>query len=155
MTPDIVEDDEMLYRRIPTGCHYTVANGKVQFSTSAFNSPELKPSVDRAKLRESARQTKIDPTDGVASLITVGVRAITSVENLEANGMRGAPPKYLIDVIARPIPMDQISQIENLAHAQIESHPEILTGSRFKKLKEARARLATERGWLIEPTGVP
>ena len=36
------------------------------------------------------------------------------------------------------------------AHSQVESTP-ILSESRFKKLKEALARIAEKRGWLVSP----
>ena len=142
----MVSNDEFLYRSVPNSpdC-FSMVDGKVRFSSSAFNDRAWKVSVDRAQLVESAEETKFNQTDGVVALLTLDVRAIDSVKQDE-NG-----PAYRIDVVARPIEEDKDQGIEaNPAHAQVESAPDLANKSRFKKLKEALAQLATRAGWHLE-----
>lgn len=144
----MVSDDEILYRSVPNhpDC-FSTADGNVRFSSSAFNDRAQKVSVDRAQLVKSGEDTKFSETDGVVALLTEHVRAIDSVKQ-EENG-----PAYRIDVIARPVDADEEQGIKaNPAHAQVESAPELANKSRFKKLKEALAQLATRAGWHLEPS---
>lgn len=153
MSEEHVDDRELLYRRVPIagGC-YKLIDGRVRVSSSAFNDRGWKPSVDRAVLRTHPDETKENVSDGIVSLLTLRVRGIPIPNNL-ADGSPGIPPRYEIDVLPRPVAAtDNSQQRENLAHAQIESEPGFISESRFKKLKEALAGLATENGWLIEPT---
>lgn len=152
MGDEIVGNDETLYRRVSFGRNlYQIVDGRLRFSSTAFNDAAgSKPSVDRAVLRTGPEETKLLNTDGVTSLVTSAVRGI-AVENLTPNGKSLIlSSSYQIDVLARPIVAGGTER-ENLAHAQIESEPEFLTKSRFNRLKEALAQLATARGWLIEP----
>lgn len=144
----MVSDDEVLYRSVQNHPDYfSMVDGKVRFSASAFNDRTHKVSVDRARLRQSAEETKFSSTDGVVALLTLDVRGIDSVEQTDT----GAP--YRIDVIPRPIKADQAQGIkENPAHAQVESAPELANRSRFKRLKEALAQLANRGGWHMEPS---
>lgn len=148
LEPMLISDDENIYRSIPNHPDMvTMVEGKPRFSSSAFNDRTQKVSVDQASLREYPEQSKMSETDGIVSLITAEVRAIDSVADADS----GLP--YRIDVIERPIIAGNPDGLpENLAHAQVESAPELSNKSRFKKLKEALARLATNRGWLIGPS---
>lgn len=151
MPEDTIESEEGLYRRVPSNQgKYAIVEGRLRFSSTAFNDPGRKPSVDRAKLRNSPEETKWDPTDGVVSLVAFEVRAI-KVENTEAT--KDDPSHYSVDIVPRPIPAGNPEQLpENMAHAQIESDPVMASGSRFRKLKEALAQIADHRGWLVEPS---
>lgn len=151
MPADRVDNDDELYRRVPSNQgKYSIVEGKLRFSTTAFNDPGRKPSVDRAKLRNSPDETKWDAADGVVSLVASEIRAI-KVENTGAT--QDDPSHYSVDVIPRPITVDNPEGLpENMAHAQIESAPVMTSNNRFRKLKEALALLADNRGWLIEPT---
>ena len=133
-----VADQEWLHRRV-TAKHCGSIDPPL-LSSTAFNDPGMKPSVDRAS-RRGAEQTQLDPTDGVARLLTITVRKLV-VDRTDAP--QGGPMTYEIDVWARPL-------ADNDAHAQIEPLPE-MTGSRFSKMKERLARLAQDEGWVIQPT---
>lgn len=133
-----VADQEWLHRRV-TAQHCRSIDPPL-LSSTAFNDPGKKPSVDRASMRR-AEQTQRDPTDGVARLQTIAVRKLV-VDRTDPP--EGEPTIYEIDVWARPL-------ADNTAHAQIEPLPE-MTGSRFLKMKERLARLAQEQGWAIHPT---
>lgn len=99
--------------------------------------------MDRAVLRASPNETRSNSANGVVTLVAHQVRT-TSDEVF--NNQR------LVDVHPRPIEQDNPDgEPENLAHAQIEAHPNFESDSQFKKLKEALARLATEAGWTIAP----
>ena len=147
---DRVPDIEVLYRRVPGSREYFAsAPGECRLSSSAFNDRFQKPSVDLASKRAAPHETKLVESDGVVSLLTADVRSIATVRN------EGAAPEepavYYIDVVARPIlPGNEEGQLPNHAHAQIEALPDLKTSSRFKKLNEALAQLASGRGWLIE-----
>lgn len=149
MLEDYIENDEDLYRRVPNDPNmFPIVDGKIRFSTTVFNSPDHKPSVDRAKLRSSPSETKLTHTDGIISLLTSEVRAI-SIENRNV----GASKTYSVDVIPRPIPLAILEGLpENKAHAQIETDPDLASGSRFKKLKEALALMASRNGWTVKPS---
>ena len=145
MIDDQVGDDEWLYRRVPS------KNGMVEVSASSFNDRFRKPSVDRAKLRDNPQRTQLNPTDGIVKLLTLDVRAIeirtTEIKN------PGALASYDVDVAARPVYANNAKgEPENLSHAQIETNPEFENDSRFKKLKEALAILASKHGWIVRPT---
>ena len=149
---DQVPNVEVLYRRVPSSTEYFAsAPAECRLSSSAFNDRFQKPSVDLASKRAGPHETKLAESDGVVSLLTVDVRSIATIKN--EGSAPGEPLVYYVDVIARPIlPGNIAGQLPNLAHAQIETSPGLKTSSRFKKLKEALAQLASHRGWLIEPT---
>lgn len=152
MPNDIVAGDEILFRRVSNAAEfYHYESGRLRLKSTAFNDPGRKPSVDRSKLREHPSETKSAPTDGIVSVLTRDVRAIASIRNVDVQPSE--PSVYGIDVIARPVLAGNDRGLpENLAHAQVESAPELATDSRFKKLKEALALLAEKGGWIIEPT---
>lgn len=149
---DQVPDIEVLYRRVPSSTEYfTPAPGECRLSSSAFNDRSQKPSVDLASKRLGPQETRLVESDGVVSLLTVAVRSIATIKN--EGSAPGEPAVYYVNVVPRPIlPGNAQGQLPNPAHAQIETSPSLKTSSRFKKLKEALAQLASRRGWLIEPT---
>lgn len=150
MPHDRVENDEILYRRVPpSGVHRVIA-GKLELSSTAFNDPSNQPSVDRAGLCGSnPSHTKMSPHDGVVMLVALEVRRI----ELARSEPNAKPANYRVDVMPDPVlPGNDRGLPSNLAHALIVADPTINSGSRFKKLKEALARLASNGGWLIEPT---
>jgi len=151
MPVDHIEDGENLYRRIPNDpSMFPIADGKQRFSTTVFNSPDQKPSVDRAKLRNNPSETKRVITDGVISLLTADVRKISIVNTSD---ILNAPKVYSVNVISRPICIGNLEGLPvNEAHAQIETDPILASSSRFKKLKEALAYLASQNDWTIKPS---
>ena len=149
---DKVENAEILYRRVPNQQpeFYSVADGGLQLSASAFNDPAKQPSVDRArKCNSNPAHTKKNLTDGVVSLDALSVRQIADIIQKDDHGQ----PKltYKIDIIPDPI-KDHPSLPDNPAHALIVSCPDFAEDKKsWKKLKECLALLAFRGGWLIEP----
>lgn len=155
MTITHVDDSELLYRAIRAGTdeYRLEADGRLRFTANAFKDSFCKPSVDRSSLRMEPRDTRFNSSDGVASLITKDVRAIGSVSVRSPDG-KEVKLVYSVDVHHRPIAKSDEEPRENPAHCQIECAPEI-KNTHFKKLKEALALLATERGWVVEPEQSP
>jgi len=154
---DKVEDEEILYRSVAKDC-VTLVDGKLKLASTAFNDPAQQPSVDRAKLCGlNPAHVKKKPTDGVVSLSALSVREIADVvQNDELgqpiNDEHGQPkPAHEIDVFPDPI-KDQPTLPDNPAHAIIVAHPAFANDKVFKKLKKSLARIASQGGWLIEPT---
>lgn len=147
---DPVRNEEQLYRSVPSaGGFFKVVDGKVRFSSSAFNDAKFAPSVDRASLRNSPAESKLQESHGIAGLKAADARGIQVQVLPEA--LTG-PEFYAIDVISRPVLAGNDRGLpENLAHAQIESSPHIVANKRFQKVKEALALEATKYGWVLEP----
>jgi hypothetical protein len=147
----VVEDQEVLFRRVK---HEWVAydQGQLRLSSQAFADKGLKPSVNRAALKPNPAHTQYEGSDGVAQLVTLEVRQVDTVmQNAQAPGQPQLP--YRLDVLPRPILAgNEEGEPENLAHAQIESAPDLQTKSRFDKVKDALARLAERRPLAIDPT---
>lgn len=140
----MVEDDEFLHRSVRQEWAVLV-DGELRLSSQAFNDPSLKPSVDRARMRPAV-ESKRSPTDGICCLLTSEVRSITTVMH------QALMRPYEVDVKARPIePDNERGEPANPAHAQIEVEPEFESRSRFNKLKDALCRLASARGWTLQP----
>ena len=149
MGADKVEDDEGLYRSVPKEC-FSIADGPLRLSSTAFNDPSKKPSVDRAKLCGSdPAYTKKKPTDGVVSLTALSVRQIADVVQNDKNG--NLELAHSVDVIADPVKDNPVLP-DNLAHALIVANPAFQSTGVFKKLKECLARIASLGGWLVEPS---
>lgn len=144
MPDEVVDSGELIYRRIPADpLYYSIQNGVLRISPSAFNDRELKPSVDRARLNNNdAKLSQLQPTDGIASLIVGDVRAIADVVQRDKDGKTNFV--YKIDVIADPVDT-------NVAHAIIVADPKYRSKSVFNKTKEALARMVSNRGWVIAP----
>jgi hypothetical protein len=101
-------------------------------------------------LRGSPEETKQHPTDGVIEITVGDVRGIRDIRVTTPD--TNPPTYYAVDVLPRPIDDDPTNGvIGNPAHAQIEASPHPDADSRFKKIKEALALVATQRGWLIRP----
>lgn len=127
--------------------YFKTVNGTVRFSSTCFNDISAKVSVDRANLRTSAEEAKLSPSDGIIKLLAEDVREIGPIP--DPDGAEG----YMIDVHPRPIYAGNPDGLpENISHAQIEAAPDFANQSRFKKLKEALARLAERNGWFITPS---
>lgn len=149
MVADKVEDDEVLYHGVPNGC-FTTADGLLKLTSTAFNDRTQNPSVDRAKLCGfNPASTRKNPTDGVVSLTALSVRQIADVVQNDKHGN----PKftYAIDVIPDPVKDDPVLS-DNVAHALVVTNPNFESGSGFKKLKESLAWIASQGGWLVEPS---
>ena len=149
MPEDRVGDHEVLYRSVAHGL-VSVGPRGLQVSTAAFNDPGFKPSVDRADLRADPNECKREPTHGVLGLVAVHVRSIRGIANTNAEAGIDVPANYFVDVIPRPILLDNPKRLpHNPAHAQVETTPAMVSGSRFKKLKEALARMAERHGFVV------
>ena len=151
MTTTQVDDSELLYRAVRKDAdeYRLEADGRLRFTANAFKDQFCKPSVDRSSLRVDPRDTRFSTSDGVTSLVTEDVRAIGSVAVRSSDG-KEVKLVYRVDVQHRPITKSETEPRDNPAHCQIECDPEI-KNTHFKKLKEALALLATQRGWVVEP----
>ena len=138
-----VDDDELLYRRILADSdQYRLVDGKVIFTSTAFNDRCMKPSVDRSAYRADPEACKFAESDGVTHVVTSEVRGVSNI----AIGPDDEK-KFCVDAIHRPV-----DDPANPAHTQIECDPEMSSSSRFKKLKEALAILASKQGFVVEPS---
>ena len=151
MTVTYVDDVEVLYRAVRANAdeYRLETDGRLRFTANAFKDSLCKPSVDRSNLRNDPRDTRFSPSDGVTSLITKDVRAIGTVLVMNPDG-RTVKQVYRVDALHRPVIKSEAEPRDNPAHCQIECDPEI-RNTHFKKLKEALALLATQRGWIVEP----
>ena len=149
MPHDRVENDEILYRRVPPSVVRQVIAGKLELLSTAYDDPSNQPSVDWAgPCGSNPSHTQKSPHDGVVMLVALEVRRV-ELARYEPNAK---PENYRADVMPDPVlPGNDRGLPSNLAHALIVADPTINSGSRFKKLKEALARLASNGGWLIEP----
>ena len=149
-----VADDEVLYRRVPhvEGLYVVHADGTIKVSSAAFSDRSFRPSVNRAELcHNDAGQTQRDPSDGVVSLVTQGVRSIDSVVQ---NDSKGNPIRvFRVDVEHVPI-VNHPELPDNPAHAEIYLIPTVSNKAVFRRLCERLAQLANERPWEIELQGL-
>jgi hypothetical protein len=140
MQKTIVEDDEVLYRRVQAGRKLKVPqpDGTFRLSSQAFGDPHYRLSVNRAKLCDSdPSKVQLTSTDGVVSVVTRDVRAIDSVVLYEKNR---AVQLYNIDV-------EHVPEQDNYAHAEIFMSPSTKSQGVFRRLQERLAQMAT---WEIE-----
>lgn len=149
MQPTNVEDTEDAYRSIRVNRReFTRVEGRIKFSSAAFDDREKKPSVDRSSLRNSAEESRQSPSDGVTRIGVREIRTSCKVPILNDKGKETGT--YAVDVIHRPI-YESETEPENHAHCQIECAPQIASSARFKKLKEALAVLASKHGFVVQP----
>lgn len=146
-----VQDDEELYRNVRGKLEdkeYSIQDGKLIIEYHAFWDSSLKPSVDRAKLRNNdPASSLLSNTNGIVIIKAGDVRAIGSVTTKHKNEVIA---EHAVDVI--PDPTD-----ENPAHALIIVKPDLFDSkskqkNAFKLLQIALATLATKNGWTIEPS---
>lgn len=151
MIQEFVSDEEKLYRNVrgegSDEYYYDPTTGHLKIESKAFLDQQKEPSVDRAKLKNfDPQKSRIGKEDGIVTIITQEVRQIGDVVT---NDNEGKKVNHAVDVNPDPIP-------ENAAHARIIVVPEFF-GSQSKKYKVFRllrialARLATQRGWTLEP----
>ena len=134
-------------------------DGAVIFSPNAFGDRSFQPSVDRFDLRKDPKDVRLLATDGVTHVPTSEVRKICHiyVDGAAADKCKGDIAKLIllayfsVDAVHRPI-VDDLEGGENLAHSQIECSPDIRTEARFRKLKEALALIASQTGFVVEPS---
>src|SRR5689334_1763765 len=113
MDPTIVNDAEDLYRSIRKDAgEYSYQDGKLVFSSSAFDDRYMKPSVDRSSIRTVPEDARINATDGVTKVLTRDVRRSCKVPIIK-NGV--SIGEHAVDAIHRPIENDP-NQADNLAH---------------------------------------
>lgn len=155
VSQDYVSNDEELYRNVrgeeEADEYYHDPNTKRLVITSkAFLDRKKEPSVDRAKLKNfDPRNSLLRENNGIISLITEEVRQIG---NVKSNDQKGNEFSHAVDVLADPNPPDDPG---NNAHSLIVVEPKYLSsdkkGKAFQLLRRSLARLATERGWKLEP----
>lgn len=147
---DEVADDEILYRRVlaRSGHVKVEPDGTVHATSLAFSERHQQTSVFRALLcRNNATYIQDQPTDGVASLITVDVRNIALIgPNEQRNSIT-----YLVDVLPDPLQPHEARPEIRAAHAIIVLQPAYCTDKTYKRLLHALARLASQRVWIISP----
>ena len=147
---ETVQDYEELYRNVRGKLEdkeYSIQDGELIIEYHAFWDSSLKPSVDRAMLRNNdPASSLLSNTNGIVIIKAGDVRAIGSVTTKHKNEVIA---EHAVDVI--PDPTD-----ENPAHALIIVKPEFFDSkskqkNAFKLLQIALATLATKNGWTIEP----
>jgi len=138
-----VNDDEELFRRIPTyQALIRVEDGKIRLSASAFNDRFKQPSVNRKIILPNPSNTQEDPSDGVIFLIAEAIRNIAGMVRRNNRGV--IEERYVIDIIPDPI-INRLDEEDNPAHALIVSDPDGIRGESFNRLKEALALLGPVR----------
>jgi hypothetical protein len=146
---DFVDNDEVLYRRIPSRLRFDQPlyilreDGTIKISSMAFLSRDFRISVDRAKLHDNnPRETQENDDDGVVSLLAKDVR---NIAGLIRKSDEGNNVQFKVEV--EPVPLS-----DNKAHAEIYAIPAFEYDSRkiFRKLCERLAQLA-EHHWEILP----
>ena len=151
MTQDNVSDKEELYRNVrgegADEYFYDPTTGHLIIESKAFLDRDTDPSVDPAQLKNfDPEQSRIRGKDGVVTLLTRKVRQIGDVVT---NDGKGGKVNHAVDVLADPTP-------QNEAHARIVVKPKFFgsdgkKNKAFRLLRIALARLATQRGWTLEP----
>jgi hypothetical protein len=148
MPDDFVDNEEILYRRVPAGrrLYNYRTDGTIKISSMAFTDREFRVSVDRAKLcKNNPSFTKGDEPGGVVSLVA---RDIRSINELTRNDPKGKPiQQFKIEVESAPLQ-------NNSAHAEIYAIPEFTNADEqgaFHRLCRRLARLAEARQWEILP----
>ncbi|MGH2516960.1 MAG: hypothetical protein ACRDHP_15010 [Ktedonobacterales bacterium] len=153
-----VNDDEDLYRCVwydegenRVGLYVTEPDGTVKFSSQVFNDRRQRPSVDRATLcGHEPKHAQKKPSAGVTAVLAGKIRVLGPFD-------QSAPgkviEKVIVDVEHKPI-KDDPNEPDNLAHAEIFTQP-VCSGNVFRKVREALALLANDRGWLIKPGSPP
>lgn len=149
MQPTKVEDSENAYRSIRVNRReYARVGGVVRFSASAFDDRAKKPSVDRSSMRNKPEDARKSPTDGVTQIGVKEIRSSCKIPIVDEKGKQTGA--HAVDVVHRPICKSD-TEPENHAHCQVECAPQIESGARFKKLKEALAVLANRHGFVVQP----
>lgn len=143
---DFVDDEEVLYRRIPSGRDlYSIADdGTIKIGSQAFYSGDFRISVDRAKLCSNNPGFTLGVgSGGVVSLVTSDVRAIVGLARNDSKGR--VIRQFAIDV--EPVPLS-----DNPAHAEIYAIPgfDYNESKVFRRLRERLVQLVENR-WEIRP----
>jgi len=140
-----VEDGEEIYRSVKDlPSHFAQdSTGRLKLGSSAFNDPDKRPSVDRAKhCAEGPQSSRRNEADGVVSLNVGDVRSIAGVVT---NDKKGKPlQSHAVDVVHHP-------EDDNFSHALVVTNPDVVAEPAFKRLKEALCLLAERRGWVHVP----
>lgn len=149
-----VDDDEALYRSVPPD---GVEKGMIilrhdgsfsHFSGQAFSNRGRRTSVDRANLRDhQPSKTCKQPNAGVTQVFAKDVRAVGPLPVNNPKGVSTGTAHVSIEHV--PIE-DDPNEPDNPSHAEIFVDPD--STNRYKLLIEALAILATQQGWLVEPS---
>lgn len=146
-----IEDAEDLIRSVPDDpkCHNAdPATGALRLSASAFNDPDFQPSVDRSGMLTALDNARRAASHGLVKVKAHEARAV-QIQRVENDVPVDA--YYAVKPMHRPIDLGNSEGLPpNPAHALIECDP-ALNGSRFRKLKEKLAQIATPHGWISPP----
>lgn len=136
-----VEGKETVFRSVTDGpTYFSMDDGTLRLSHSAFNDPMWQPSVDRQCMRSDPELSRRHEDAGVVQLNVEAVRQI----DVWTNTKKGAPDfKHTVDVRHEP-------EVENHAHATVQADPQAVNNA-FKRVKEALCRIADEHGWIALP----
>jgi len=149
MDNSLVSDEEELYRSVRNKVDeefYYNEDKQLIITRDAFKDRAKQPSVDRAKLKDFApSNSKLSISDGIITLITKEVRSIGDVFTKEENTDN---IQHSVDVIYSPN--------DNIAHSHVTVQPSYYGNDKkqkraFKLLRISLARLATQKGWTLEP----
>lgn len=140
-TIDAVADAETLYRAVrDVPQNFPIStDGTRHVSSQVYADRLMRPSVDRAALRENnPTASRFAPDDGVLSIGAATIRAISETRN-DANWR--PVTVHVADVEPVPLP-------DNPAHAEIYGVPSFDNKSVFRRVCE---RLAQDSTWIIAP----
>lgn len=132
----------MVFRSVnPDYVKSDMAGGPL-LSSQAFNDPNMQPSVDWAHMVVNPTSSLRGDNHGVVRVSVAEIRAIGEVRK----GPEDNPEiTYTVDVQSNPVE-------GNNAHALIICSPDVKSRGVFDRLKEALARIASGKGWVIAPT---
>jgi len=158
VTKDYVSDEEELYRNVRSEERYDeyqldpITDELIKITSQAFLDTKGTPSVDRAQLKNfDPTKSLLNENNGIVSLITEQVREIGNVVTKDQKG--NIIINHSVDVIPDPNPPEAS---KNDAHSLIVVEPKYLSPEKrenpFRLLRKSLARLATERGWTLEPS---
>lgn len=146
MSDDVVDDDEILYRRIAASRNLFKirTDGTIEISSAAFGDRELRISVDRAKLCNYNPGYTLGNESGVVVGLVAG--KVRNIDGITRNDHKGkAIEQFKIEVEPVPLP-------DNPAHAEIYAIPAFIetdAKAAFHRLCRRLARLAEAGQWVL------
>ena len=147
-----IDNDELLYRSVradPNFDEYTYDDERnLVILPNAFKDSHTRPSVSRAgmdRVNPCFFPYRLSPTDGIVGLIAGEIRAIDDV----TSQLENETLVYEVDIEHKP-------SRRNKAHARIYAIPKFKGKPKekedaFDRLKISLARLASKRGWIVDP----
>lgn len=145
---DTIPNEETLFRRVLSGSNaFSVVDGELRISSTAFADRSMQPSVDRSsRCLNGAIHTQRTADNGVLKLPASAVRGIVDLKS--STQPNGVEVIHAVDVVANPLEA-QGDQPANPAHALVTTTPQV-GKSPFRRLLERLSLLAC---WEIRPLG--